>query len=126
MLLLRGYLLTVISEYEDRYNTYGSVSYFDNFERKQYRKSLTSLEVNGISDVAVFADGTEYVTVDINLLDLSNKDFWKNDEQEIYETMRVYDEVENDSVKQEQYLYDYIYKQYVIRSGNGIRNYRRI
>ena len=104
----------VISQYQ---NYYGVVSdaitdYYRNFLRKQFKVSLTSLEVEGISDVAVFADGTEYLTITVTILDLTDKDFWQADRNSIFQQMRVYKETEADSIKMEQYVYDYIYDKY--------------
>ena len=49
----------------------------------------------------------------INSLDLTDKDFWQDDKQELFEMMRFYDETETDSIKKEQYIYDYIYNAYL-------------
>ena len=103
---------TVIESYKGYYETYGLNDYYSNFLRKQFKKSLTSLEVTGISDVAVFADGTKYVTVTANVLDLTDKDFWRKDEKQIYKTLEGYSTSEDDSLKVEQYIYDYIYSKY--------------
>lgn len=105
---------TIIEEYQ---NYYGIVSeaitdYYRNFLRKQFKVSLTSLEIGGISDVAVFADGTEYLTITCDILDLTDKDFWQADRNELFQNMRVYRETETDTVKMETYVYDYIYSKY--------------
>ena len=105
---------TIIEGYQSYYSDIANQlsGYYSNFLRKQYKFSLTSLEVIEVKDVAVFADGTEYITVNIACLDLTDKDFWEEDRQEIFETMRVYEETETDSTKANQYLYDYIYSKY--------------
>ena len=103
---------TVIESYKGYYETYGLNDYYSNFLRKQFKKSLTSLEVTGISDVAVFADGTKYVTVTANVLDLTDKDFWRKDEKQIYSILEGYSTSEEDEVKVEQYIYDYLYSKY--------------
>ena len=100
----------VIKDYQ---NYYGIVSnsitnYYDNFLRKQFKASLTSLEVESIKDTAVFSDGTEYVTLVVNALDLQDKDFWRGIEKDLWEQLRVYKETEEDDTKMEQYVYDYI------------------
>lgn len=102
----------VISSYESYYEDYGIIDYYSNFLRKQFKKSLMSLEVNNVADTAVFADGSKYITFSINVLDLTDKDFWRKDEDELWKTLRVYRETEEDSTKLNQYVYDYIYSKY--------------
>ncbi len=87
--------------------------YYDNFLRKQYKKCLTSVEVNEVKDTAIFANGSQIVTLGISSLDLTDKDFWVKDQQELYDAMELYNETESDSVKMESYLYDYIYNCYL-------------
>lgn len=114
----------VIKDYQ---NYYGIVSnsitnYYDNFLRKQFKTSLTSLEVESIKDTAVFSDGTEYVTLVVNALDLQDKDFWRGIEKDLWEQLRVYKETEEDDTKMEQYVYNYILDCY--EDGSiGKRNY---
>lgn len=113
------------------YNTYTSfyrdtqadiTNYYNEFLRKQYKLALTTVEVKGVSDVAVFADGTEYITLTVSALDLQDKDFWQNDKEALFQQMRIYAESETDSIKKEQYVYNYIYDSYV--SGKiGKRDY---
>jgi len=107
-----------VSKVANTYNNYYGVAsaavanYYKNFLRKQYKHALTTLELNSIEDIAVFPDGEVIVTVKISVLDLSDKDFWEKDRLELFETILVYDETESDSVKKEQYIYDYVYKCY--------------
>lgn len=105
----------VIDSYQNFYRSTTDVmtDYYRNFLRKQFKLSLTSLEVESISDVAVFADGTEYLTITIKCLDLTDKDFWQADRDDLFKTMRVYKDTENDAVKMEQFVYDYIYENYL-------------
>lgn len=104
----------VIDQYQSYYSaiTDAITDYYRNFLRKQYKVSLTSMEVLGISDVAVFADGTEYLTIDVLVLDLTDKDFWEKDRDALFKQMRIYKETETDTTKMEQYVYDYIYSKY--------------
>lgn len=104
----------IISQYQ---NYYGIVSdaitdYYRNFLRKQFKTALTSLEVDGISDVAVFADGTEYLTITVTVMDLTDKSFWEVDRDELFQQMYVYRKTETDNTKMEQYVYDYIIDKY--------------
>lgn len=103
------------------YNTYenyfsdsalGNTSYYQQFIRKVYKLVLTTLEVDGITNIAVFPDGTNIATVKVKLLDLTDKDFWRADENNLYQVLRGYNERETDNTKASQYLYDYIYENY--------------
>lgn len=110
-----SYGSNVIASYQTYYSelTTQIVNYYNDFMRKQFKYSLGTLEILGIEDVATFADGTYYITVKVACLDLTDKDFWLEDKQMIYDTMRVYEETETDSTKANQFLYDYIYQAYV-------------
>ena len=105
---------SVVKAYNDYYGIVSQdlTDYKDNFLRKQYKTALTAVEIKEVKDVAVFADGKETVTLNLNVLDLTDKDFWLKDKKEIFETLRVYDETEDDSTKKDQYIYDYIIKAY--------------
>lgn len=104
----------VISQYQNYYNPNSDAltDYYRNFLRKQFKVSLTSLEIGGISDVAVFADGTEYLTITVSMIDLTDKDFWQSDRDSLFSQMRVYRETETDGIKADQYVYEYIYDKY--------------
>ena len=104
----------VVSEYKHYYSDVANsiTDYYSSFLRKQFKKSITSIEVVSISDKAVFSDGSEYVTLNLNVLDLTDKDFWLKDKDALYSTMRTYKETESDDTKMKQYVYDYIYSKY--------------
>lgn len=102
----------VVSTYQDYYNNYGIEDYYDDFLRKQYKYALTTLEILQIGDTAVFADGTENVTVKLNMIDLTDKDFWLMDKDTLFDTLFNYKVYQDDDTKADQYLYDYIYKLY--------------
>lgn len=104
----------VVTAYKNYYGTTSNVinDYYSNFLRKQFKKSITSIEINNISDTAVFSDGSQYVTLSLNVLDLTDKDFWQGDKDNLYATMRTYKETETDDTKMNQYVYDYIYSKY--------------
>lgn len=105
----------IIDTYNDYYSeiTQGITDYYSSFLRKQFKTALETIEINGIEDTAIFADGSAVVTMSINSLDLTDKDFWQGDKDELFEMMRFYDETESDSIKKEQYIYEYIYNAYV-------------
>jgi hypothetical protein len=101
---------TIIETFDDYYSHISNalVNEKDMFNRSIFRMALDSMEIEGITNTVVQADGTYVFTVDISCLDLTNKDFWRKDENEIYQTMYVYDKTETDTTKKMQYVYDYI------------------
>lgn len=105
---------TVAETYSGYYSdvTAEIADYYRDFLRKQYKFALTTLEIENVSDTAVFPDGSQYVSVDLNVLDLTDKDFWLEDKDELFDNMYAYDVTETDSTKMEQYIYDYIYSAY--------------
>ena len=104
----------VIDEYRDYYDSTSSsmTNYKDNFLRKQYKIILTSMELGSVLETAVFADGTQYITMEIDILDISNKDFWLEDKSYLFDSLEVFDNVEDDDVKANQFLYDYVLEKY--------------
>ena len=104
---------TVISTYEGYFDSKNlSTDYFDSFMRNMYKTALLSIQIEGIEDTAVFAENKQVFTVKVKMLDLTKKDFWEEDKQEIYENLYMYSADENDSTKGEMYLYDYVLKYY--------------
>lgn len=106
---------SVISNYKEYFSivTQGLTNYYDNFLRKQYGESIVSLSIDKVHAIAVFADGTQYVTIDISCLDLTDKDFWVKDRDELFAQMKVYKSTEEDDTKVKQYIYDYLYNSYI-------------
>lgn len=104
----------VKSTYENYFSDskLGSSSYYMQFLRKAFKLALTSLEVESVGDAAVFADGTSIVTAKIKVLDLTDKDFWQVDRDEIFDHLSTLYTDETDSTKAEQFVYDYIYSAY--------------
>lgn len=90
----------------------GRTSYYKSFLNKQLAVAISSLEIEQISNVMVFPDGTQYVTVDIKSLDLSTKDFIDEHSEELFKSMRSYSEVEKDKSKMNNFVYDWLYEQY--------------
>lgn len=95
---------TVLNTYDSYYELSESSEYRNQFARKLYSEVITSIEVDSVERTAVFANGRRIFTVNIDLLDLSNKDFWRDDSEEIFTTLRSYLSNEEDSVKAEQYI----------------------
>ena len=105
---------TIIDTYTDYYDSVTSalLDIDDVFKRKEFKLALNKMSADRVVDFVVMANGDMIYTMEISCLDLTNKDFWLNEEQEIYDTMYVYDKTELDSTKKEQFVYDYIYKAY--------------
>ena len=95
---------TVLNTYDSYYELMESSEYRTQFARKLYSEVITSIEVDSVERTAVFANGRRIFTVNIDLLDLSNKDFWRDDSEEIFTTLRSYLSNEDDTVKAEQYV----------------------
>lgn len=111
------------SKVVESYSTYfddknKNTDYMDQFLRTMYRESLLSLQVKGIESNAVFAANKQVFTVKVSMLDLTNKDFWKKDEMEIYKNLYLYDQDEADTTKSDIYLYNYISDYY--KSDNAV------
>ena len=90
-----------------------STDYNDSFIRNIYRECLLSLQVEGIENTSVFAENKQVFTVKVSMLDLTQKDFWLKDKEEIYKNLKVYNSDQSDSTKADMYLYDYINRYYV-------------
>lgn len=111
------------SKVVESYSTYfddknKNTDYMDQFLRTMYKESLLSLQVKGIESNAVFAANKQVFTVKVSMLDLTNKDFWKKDEMEIYKNLYLYDQDEADTTKSDIYLYNYISDYY--KSNNAV------
>lgn len=102
----------VVKTYNEFFNSKNnSNDYKDSFIRKMYKEALLSIEIVGVEDQAVFADNKVAYTVKLKLLDLTNKEFWVEDKEEIYKQLMLIDS-EGDSTKSEQYIYDYVIEKY--------------
>lgn len=89
-----------------------STDYNDSFTRNIYRECLLSMQVKGIENTSIFAENKQVFTVKVNMLDLTQKDFWLKDKETIYKNLKVYSSDQSDSTKAEIYLYDYISNYY--------------
>ena len=93
-------------------NTYFSkdsdFTYDESFKKSMYQEVLLSLEPISVINSATFADNKANIAMKVKVLDLSNKDFWLSDTDEIYSALTSYGKTEQDSVKARNYLYDYV------------------
>lgn len=104
----------VINRYSGFFDTSDamSASYVDSFYRNMYTQVLKSIQVKGVESAAVFAANRQVFTVQLEMLDLSSKDFWEEDKYDIYNTLYIYSGDEDDAVKSEQYVYNYVMDYY--------------
>lgn len=93
-------------------NFYEDSSYSDAFKRKMYKLVLKSMTINELTDSALFANDKYIFTFSINALDLTEKDFWKQDKDTIFNNLKAYYREEEDSTKASQYIYEYILNHY--------------
>lgn len=101
----------------DTYNGYfdekdKNTDYMDQFIRDMYRQCLLSIQIKGIENQSVFAENKKVYNVNASMLDLTDKDFWRSDQNEIFKNLYLYNSDETDSAKSDMYLYDYILKYY--------------
>lgn len=105
------------SEVVETYNGYfndktKNTDYTDEFIRKMYKACMQSVQVLSVENAGVFADNKKIFTVKCKMLDLTTKDFWRGEQEEIFDKLSLYDDKESDSTKADIYLYDYIIKYY--------------
>lgn len=109
----------VVATYSDYYTTSSSYAsdYSESFRRNLYRLVLLSIKVNGIESNSVFAENKQVFTMTLEVLDLSDKDFWQDDKLNIYKNLYIFQSAQDDGTKADQYLYDYLLNYY--KSGNA-------
>lgn len=101
---------SVISRYLTFYDdsTARYQRYEDNFYRNMYTTVLKSIQPGAVTDIAVFQENKQIFTINLEMIDLSSKDFWEKDKEEIYRTLYMYSQTEEDQAKADQYIYEYI------------------
>lgn len=90
------------------FNSEAEFTYSESFKKSMYQQFLLSLEIEGIESQATFADDKTNVTVKLKALDLSNKDFWKSDREDLLKGIYSYRKTEADSTKARNFLYEYV------------------
>lgn len=99
----------VVESYSGYFDeTNKNTDYLDQFIRNMYKQCLLSIQIEGIEDQAVFAENKQVFTVNAKMLDLTDKDFWEKDRDEIFNKLYLYDSDESDTAKGDMYLFDYI------------------
>lgn len=104
----------VVETYNDYFSkeTANQSDYQEQFIRNMYKEALTSMEIVGVEDSSNFANNKVVYTVNVSMLDLTSKDFWISDKENIFKQMSVYETEQDDSTKLEIFLYDYILNYY--------------
>jgi hypothetical protein len=99
---------STVSQYSKYYDSTSYTSYSDQFNRNMYAAVLKSIQIDKVESTSTFSANKQVFTVSATIIDLTNKDFWLNDRQEVFETLYTYGVDESDSTKADQYLYEYI------------------
>lgn len=99
----------VIKTVDQFYSSESDSSYTSTFTKNMYKEVLLSIEPISVDSVATFASGKVNVSMTVNILDLSNKEFWREDEDVIFERLEEYRKGEGDSTKAKLYLQEYVY-----------------
>lgn len=107
-----SYDSTVIKQYSRYYDLDNDYSYDQDFKRSLYKQVLLSLIVQNVTDISTFADGKVAITYTIEVLDLTDKDFWLQDQDELFTNLEKYRGTESDTTKAKEYLYDYVLSYY--------------
>lgn len=103
-----AYTSSIIPKYHDFYDTDASKSYYSQFQRKIFTKSLLALQIDSLDTKGVFANGRRVCTFTVTVLDLSYKDFWKDDSDSFFIELNAYLAGERDSTKGQQFIFDKI------------------
>lgn len=103
---------SVISQYENYYSQ--DVEYDErlDFMRKVYKRVLEVTNIEEILDTATFSDGTLVYTVKVSTIDLSNKDFWLNEKEQLFMDMYSQRHDKKDDLQARKYVYDKIVEYY--------------
>ena len=104
----------VVKSYKEFYSETFNVTgdYKLEFEREIYKQGMLSLEILGIDNTAVFAENKNTYTVKARIVDLSNKDFWKSEEEKFLGNLYYLDKNEGDSAKMDAAIYNAILTYY--------------
>lgn len=111
----------VVETYNDYFSTStaSQADYQEQFLRNMYKEALTSIEITGVESSATFANNKVVYTVKVSMLDLTSKDFWQEDKDNLFKNMSIYETQEDDSTKLNIFLYDYILNYY--KSDNALK-----
>ena len=102
----------VITSLNRYYSTEADFTYDENFRKDMFKQVLLSIKPVKITNVANFANFRNAITMKIEVLDLTNKDFWKKDSSKIFKDLKDYKKTEQDTTKAKNYLYKYVLDYY--------------
>lgn len=110
---------TVVERYSDYFTStrQDNTDYSDDLSKDIYKVSLLSIQNNGVADSSVFAENKRVYTVKATMIDLTDKEFWREDETTLFENIYKADQGQSDSTKAELYVNEYIMSHY--NSGNA-------
>lgn len=98
----------VVKRYMSFYDEKRSTDFAEQFNRNMYAEVLKSIQIKKVESTASLESNKQVYTVQASIIDLTNKDFWKNDRNEIYNALSKYKLDQGDTTKADTYLYDYI------------------
>lgn len=107
-----SYKTDVVKTYQGYFDAEQDFTYNKTFQKGMYKQVLLSMKPNKIVDTALFAEYKTSITMNIELLDLSNKDFWFKDRDKIFNDLKKYKVTERDTTKMKDYLYNYVLSYY--------------
>lgn len=116
-----SYKTSVLKSLTKFYDTKEQYQANANFKKEMYKQVLLSIQPLNVQDTATFAVGKSVVTMNVKLIDLSNKDFWKEDTLKIFKNIFKYRRAESDSSKSKDYVYDYVLDYYKSESPKLVR-----
>ena len=99
---------SVVKRYQNFYSDNYNADYQGQFNRKMYATALKSMQIKTVESTATLSQNKQVYTVEASIIDLTDKDFWKNDKGAIFENLHEYKYEQGDQTKANQYLYDYI------------------
>jgi len=103
----------VVSTYSGYFDSVNrNTDYYTSFLRSVYKYCLLSFYVKSVDNSSIFAENKQVFTVKLSMLDLTKKDFWEKDKDEIYKNLEIYKSEQGDSTKADIYLYDYLTRYY--------------
>lgn len=107
-----GYKTQTINTYTGYYDQDEDFSYNKGFESDMYKQVLLSMEPLNVVSTATFANFKEVITLEVNMLDLTNKDFWRAEEETLFKELKKYRLDERDTTKMKEFIYNYVLSYY--------------
>lgn len=102
----------VIKRYQKFFSRDNTYTQLGQFKQDIYQRMLLSMELHGVKTKSVISDTSEGLTFKIKVIDLQDRDFWKKDEEKIFQDLRKYRREESDTQKAREYLYKYVLDYY--------------